>query len=118
MTTQGRRTRRRTAGRRTTVGMLTLAVLVLAPAGAALAAPPEPGNASCMGYEASAVSPPGTSDEAPGGMPNVLSDIDTFFVDPDGEFHNRGKVIRVFTQLGADSHEACDEALIAAFFGG
>lgn len=94
-----------------------LVTLVFVPAGAAVADPPEPGNASCMGYEASAVSPPGSSDEAPGGMPNVLADVDAFFVAPNGEFKNRGQVIRLFTQLDADSHEACDQALFEAVFG-
>lgn len=91
---------------------------VTALGGTAGAEPPEPGRASCMGYEASAVSPPGTSDEAPGGMPNVLADVDEFFVSPNGDFRNRGRVISFFTKLEADSHEACDEALVEAVFGG
>lgn len=101
----------------------TAAVTLLVTAGViqadtTMATPPEPGNASCMGYEASAVSPPGTSDEAPGGMPGVLADLDEFFVDPDGDgFKNRGQVISFFTKLPADSHEGCDEALIEAVFG-
>ncbi len=95
-----------------------LVVVGFAEAGPAFADPPEPGNASCMGYEASAVSPPGTLDEAPGGMPNVLNDIDAFFVAPNGEFRNRGQLISFFTKLDAGSHQACDEALIEAVFGG
>jgi hypothetical protein len=71
-----------------------------------------------MGYEAAAVSPPGTSDEAPGGMPDVLSDLDEFFIDPNGDFKNRGDVISFFTKLGANTHEGCDEALFEAVFGG
>ena len=85
---------------------------------AAVAAPPEPGNASCMGYEAPHVSPPGTSEEAPGGMPNVLNDLDEFFIDPDGDFNNRGQIISFFTKLPADTHEGCDEALVESTIGG
>lgn len=93
------------------------AVLGLVLAGTAQADPPGPGNASCMGYEASAVSPPGSSQEAPGGMPNVLANVDAFFVDT-GAFKNRGALISFFTKLRAGSHEACDEALLEAVFGG
>jgi len=99
----------------TTLGLLAAGIIQ---SSIAAAAPPEPGNASCMGYEASAISPPGTSDEAPDGMPNFLSDIDAFFVDPDGEYPTRGRLIQFFTKLPADSHEGCDEALIEAVFGG
>lgn len=98
------------------IGLLVAAGAVQVPA--AVADPPEPGNASCLGYEASAVSPPGASTEAPGGMRNVLADLDAFFIDPNGDFSNRGQVIRFFTQLPADSHEACDAALVDAVFGG
>lgn len=79
--------------------------------------PPEPGNASCLGYEASAVSPPGSSGEAPAGMRGILGDIDEFFVGS-GAFQNRGAAISFFAQLPGDSHESCDEALMEAVFGG
>lgn len=108
-------TQRRVAAAVMLVGVLM--VMGFAQAGTVLAAPPEPGNASCMGYEASNVSPPGTSAEAPGGMPNVLADLDAFFAGT-GAFDNRGAVISFFTRLGAGSHEACDEALVEAVFGG
>lgn len=97
-------------------GLLAAAGLVNA--NAAFGEPPEPGNASCMGYEASAVSPPGTSDEAPGGMPELLAGVDAFFVAPNGPLKNRGAVIRLVTKLEADSHEGCDEAIEALFEGG
>jgi hypothetical protein len=95
-----------------------IAAAVFGQASSAFANPPEPGSASCVGYEASNVSPPGTSGEAPGGMPNVLADLDAFFIQPNGPFSNRGAVISFFTKLGANTHEGCDEALIEAVFGG
>jgi hypothetical protein len=108
-------TRLRIVGSAALLGLLLLAGFI--GPGTAQAAPPEPGNASCMGYEASAVSPPGSNEEAPGGMPNVLADVDAFFVET-GAFKNRGAVISFFTKLGAGSHEPCDEALLEAVFGG
>lgn len=110
-----------TTTRRITISAAGLGLLLATGAvhaGAAVAAPPEPGRASCMGYEASHVSPPGASQEAPGGMPDVLADLDEFFVHPNGEFRSRGHVISFFTRLPGDSHEACDEALVEAVFGG
>lgn len=105
------------------IGALTaalglLAAAALTHANAAFAEPPEPGKASCMGYEASAVSHPGTSDEAPGGMPDLLAGLDAFFVAANGPFKNRGAVISLVTKLEADSHEGCDEAIEELFEGG
>jgi hypothetical protein len=64
------------------------------------------GPASCMGHEASSLSPPGSSDELLGGMP-ALHD---FFVEnfpgvPPGQFYAG------IAKLHEGSHEACDEAL-------
>jgi hypothetical protein len=87
-----------------------------APAGTAFADPPEGGEASCMGYEASDVSPPG-SIGAPGsyasrGMPGVLDFIEEVVI-PFLGAPNSGQVIANGpAQLrGPGSHEACDEAL-------
>jgi hypothetical protein len=95
------RTVRRRHMRRLVVGLL--AVAALAPASAAAAEPSV--HASCMGHEASAVSPPGTSEEFPGGMPQVRAVIGELFpgVPP-------GMAYRAFAQLHEGSHEACDEA--------
>ena len=84
---------------------MTFAVsgLVLAPAGAAFAAGT---HASCVGHEVSSVSPPGSSEELPGGVPELLAVIDAEF--PGAP---RGQVIRVVASLHEGSHEACDEAL-------
>jgi|SRR5438093_8903735 len=58
------------------VGLLAAVVVALAaPAGAAFGdvGTADPTNASCMGIEAAALSPPGSSDEAPGGVPDIRS---------------------------------------------
>ena len=82
--------------------------------GLALADPPEGGNASCMGYEAAAVSPPGTEagPYSQHGMPGVLAFIDEVVIPLTGA-KNRGQVVSSGpAQLrGPGSHEACDEAL-------
>ena len=76
--------------------------LFLAPAAFADAG----GPASCMGHEASALSPPGTSDEVPAGMRAFNRFFrETFPGTPSGAF------IRTIAQLQEGSHEACDAAL-------
>ena len=63
--------------------------------------------ASCMGIEAAALSPPGSSDEAPGGMPDIKAFLDEFFpgVPPGLAFFSFA------AHLHSGSHEACDEAM-------
>lgn len=62
-------------------------------------------QASCVGHEASGISPPGTSDELPGGMPQLLAVIrDAFPGTPPGA------VVHSVAHLHEGSHEACDEA--------
>jgi hypothetical protein len=63
------------------------------------------GSASCMGIEASSLSPPGSSDEVPGGMREFRRFIKETVPGPPGV------VSRTFAQLHAGSHEACDEAV-------
>jgi hypothetical protein len=62
------------------------------------------GNASCVGLEASSLSPPGSSDEAPGGMPELIGFLKS-------EFGKAGPVVSVVATLHEGSHEACDEAI-------
>src|SRR3989442_6276471 len=61
-------------------------------------------HASCMGLEASNISPPGSSDEVPGGMPEFNAFIRENFPGP------KGAVNSEIAKLHAGSHEACDEA--------
>jgi hypothetical protein len=63
--------------------------------------------ASCIGIEAAALSPPGSSDEAPGGMPDIRAFLKANFpgIPP-------GQALYSFAaKLHEGSHEACDEAL-------
>jgi hypothetical protein len=62
------------------------------------------GKASCTGIEASSVSPPGSSDEFPGGMPQLVSTVKQ---EAGGKF---GPAVSSFAKLHAGSHEACDAA--------
>ena len=73
-------------------------------------ADPRGARASCAGYEASDVSPPGSEDGpfSKDGMPGILAFIDAIIA---GTGLPRGAVIAVLAKLHAGSHEACDEAV-------
>ena len=60
-------------------------------------------HASCVAFETSGISPAGTSDEFPGGVPELLAAVRTFGVPI-------GVVFRDVAKLQEGSHEACDEA--------
>ena len=62
-------------------------------------------HASCMALEASNISPPGSSDEVPGGMPEFNAFVRENVPGPQGAF------TRQIATLHAGSHEACDEAI-------
>lgn len=62
------------------------------------------GHASCMGQEAAAISPPGSSDEVADGMPEFMRFIRGLPGSP-------GETIRIIAGLHEVSHEACDAAL-------
>jgi ABC-type sugar transport system substrate-binding protein len=83
-------------------GLVTAAVAALAmgvsPAGADAS-----GHASCIGIEASSISPPGSSDEFPGGMNQLVH----FVKDEAGKV---GPVASAVARLHEGSHAACDEA--------
>jgi hypothetical protein len=64
-------------------------------------------HASCVGIEASSISPNGSSDEFPGGMPEVnefLRDLAAQLGVP------KGALFASFAKLHEGSHEACDAA--------
>jgi hypothetical protein len=86
-------------------GTALIAGLVLVPGGATAFADAG-ASASCLGHEASAISPPGSSEELPGGMPQLKDFISTEFPGVP-----RGLVYRAIARLHEGSHEACDEAL-------
>jgi hypothetical protein len=62
------------------------------------------GQASCIGIEFSSVSPPGSSDEIPGGGAELVVATKA---EAGGKF---GPAARAFAKLHEGSHEACDEA--------
>jgi hypothetical protein len=66
------------------------------------------GHASCMGIEASTISPPGSSDEIPGGAAELAAEVKEIAaqlgVSP-------GAVFSFIASLHEGSHEACDEVL-------
>jgi hypothetical protein len=65
------------------------------------------GNASCIGIEASTISPPGTSSEFPGGVPDLISAVKALAGQlgvPPGAF------VSIVARIHAGSHEACDRA--------
>lgn len=73
---------------------------------------PEGGSASCMGFEASDDSPPGSLGGATNqfGMPGVMNIAIQGAVDA-GLIKSRGKFIQLLADSHLGSHEACDEAL-------
>jgi hypothetical protein len=85
-------------------GAVLAAALFAAPVSAA-----GPGaHASCMGIELAAISPPGTSDEIPGGAPAFAAEIKgiaAFLGVPPGVLFS------TIARIHAGSHEACDAAL-------
>ena len=60
-------------------------------------------HASCIGHEAAGISPPGSSDEFPGGVPEVHRLLDSLGV-------RQGAVFSAVARLHEGSHEACDDA--------
>jgi hypothetical protein len=66
------------------------------------------GPASCAGHEASSISPPGSSEEVPGGMPALTAEVRALAaqlgISP-------GQIISFVASLHEGSHEACDAAL-------
>lgn len=63
-------------------------------------------KASCMGIESSAISPPGSSDEFPGGRAaaeKFIQDLARQLGVPPGA------IVSSFAHVHAGSHEACDE---------
>ena len=85
------------------VAIIMGAAALLAGGGAASALGEASGQASCIGIEASGISPPGSSDEFPGGMKELVTAVKT-------EAGKLGPVVRGVAKLHEGSHEKCDEA--------
>ena len=60
-------------------------------------------SASCLGQEAAGISPVGSSDEFPGGMPQLVTVVRQ-------TFGSVGPIAAFIAKLHEGSHEACDEA--------
>jgi hypothetical protein len=95
---------RRSLHRSSIVVLGLLGTLTLGPAASALAQPAT--HASCLGFEAASVSPPGSSDEVPGGMAEFGAFIREAF-----SYLAPGVVYSSIAHLHLGSHEACDEAI-------
>jgi len=89
------------------VALVTVALMMAVAGGPAFAEAGAP--ASCVGHEASNISPPGSSDEFPGGMPELQQ-----FIRENFPGTPPGAVISSVAKLHEGSHEACDEALESA----
>jgi hypothetical protein len=87
---------------RSTAAFITAAACVLG-VGVSAAGADASGGASCVGIEASSISPPGSSDEFAGGMPEVIR----FVASAAGKV---GPVVSAVAKLHEGSHAACDEA--------
>jgi hypothetical protein len=87
------------------LGVGLVATLSVAPIAAAKDAN---GIASCMGIERAAISPPGSSDEVPGGSSGFNGEVKEIAtalgITP-------GALISFVASLHEGSHEACDAAL-------
>jgi hypothetical protein len=74
----------------------------------AFAAEEPNGHASCLGLEQASISPPGSSDEEPGGARQLVGEVrelaGLFGVKP-------GALFSLIARLHAGSHADCDEAL-------
>ena len=100
--------RRRRSHRLSLVAVLGLAIGALTFPGLVAGAEEPNGSASCMGLELASISPPGTSEEEPGGATQFVGEIKEFaaFLGVPA-----GGLLSFIASLHAGSHEACDEAL-------
>jgi hypothetical protein len=100
---------RHRARRRLLLGVpLVLAMAsVIAPASALAASEPN-GNASCLGLEQASISPPGSSDEEPGGARQFVVEVKELAVFLGAK---PGALFSFIASLHAGSHADCDEAL-------
>ena len=93
----------RCAKKRIVQSALVLVVLTSVVAAPATLAGAVDRHASCIGHEAAGISPPGSSDEFPGGVPEVHRLLDSLGV-------RQGDVFSSVAKLHEGSHEACDAA--------
>ena len=90
------------------VALVALTVASLVTPSIATAASEPNGNASCMGLELASISPPGSSDEVPGGAPQFTGEVKGLAA---ALGLRPGALFSFIAHLHAGSHAACDEAL-------
>ena len=81
-------------------GILSFVLATLLSASVALAGGTPNAAASCVGQEAAGISPAGSSDEFPGGVPQLGQEVRT-------AYGSIGAVFSSFAQVHG-THEACD----------
>jgi hypothetical protein len=92
-----------TRGRLAVLSLISALVIAFAFAGVQTASADAGAGASCMGHEASGISPPGSSDEFAGGVPEFRQFIaDNFPGTP------AGAIISTIAKAHGVSHEACE----------
>ena len=100
--------RRHPAEQRLLAALVCMLLLWVALPATILAATEPNGHASCVGLEQASISPPGTSDEEPGGAHQFVGEVKgiaaTLGLPP-------GAVMAFIASLHAGSHADCDEAL-------
>jgi hypothetical protein len=94
--------------RTTFVAVLTLTVGSLATPGIVAAASEPNSRASCMGLELASISPPGSSDEEPGGAPQFTGEVKGLAASLG---LRPGALFSFIAHLHAGSHAVCDEVL-------
>lgn len=87
-------------------GLALIASLTLGAGGAAAREPN--GHASCIGIEMAAISPPGSSEEIPGGAPALAAEVKAIAAELGV---NPGFLFALIARLHEGSHEECDAAL-------
>ena len=90
------------------VAVVALALASLGTPGVVGAASEPNGNASCMGLELASISPPGSSDEEPGGARQFTGEVKELAAALD---LRPGALFSFIAHLHAGSHAACDEVL-------
>ena len=83
------------------IGIVAIAI-VLAFGSAAPALADAHRKASCIGFEASGIAPPGSSDEFPGGVAELQRFLHSTFG------HSSGAIVSGVAKQNLGSHEACD----------
>ena len=100
--------RHRTPRRTLLIAAVVLTIASVATPSVAAAASEPNGNASCMGIELASISPPGSSEEEPGGADQFTGEVKGLAA---ALGLRPGALFSFIAHLHAGSHAACDELL-------